>query len=112
MVVTQHREEAKLFSNELFKSYMRRGDWTVRTLADEVDFRLRRTHKKRRRHDDTAPDGCKRGTIGNLRSGYRSTAHPDTAEAICEIFGIPVEGLFLVSNFKVQREVRAQKAAV
>lgn len=110
MVISALREEAKLENPELLKSYMRRGYWSVRTLADEVDFRLRRTHKKRRRESPTAPEGCKKSTIGNLRSGYRNTVHPDTAQAICEVFGIPVEGLFLVTNSKVQREVGARAA--
>lgn len=107
MVVTNYREEAKLHDSELLKSYMLRGDWTVRTLAKEVDFRLRRTHKKRSAKDTTAPSGCSRGTIGNLSSGYRSNVHPDTAQAICEVFNIPLRGLFLTTNVKVQREVGA-----
>lgn len=110
MVVTRHREDAKLTSNELLKSYMRRGEWTVRTLADEVDYRLRRTYKKRMKHDESAPSGCGRGTIGNLRSGYRSQVHPDTADAIADIFDIPTEGLFVIKVSMVQREVRGKAA--
>lgn len=110
MVITAHREEAKIHSNELMKSYMRRGDWSVRSLADEVDYRLRRTHKKRLRESDNAPESCKRSTIGNLRSGYRKTVHPDTAQVICDIFNIPVEGLFVITNSKVQREVISRAA--
>lgn len=108
MVISAVREEARIQSNELLKSYMRRGKWSVRTLAAEVDFRLRRTHKKRLGSSDTAPQSCSRSTIGNLRSGYRKSVHPDTAQTICEIFDIPVDGLFLITNSKVQREVGAK----
>ena len=111
MVATKHREVARLHDNELLKSYMRRNDWTVRTLADEVDFRLRRSYKKREAKDSTAPSGCGRGTIGNLSSGYRTTVHPDTAQAICDVFDIPMRGLFLTTNFNVQREVEPKRRA-
>ncbi|MEU3847153.1 hypothetical protein AB0E44_09170 [Micrococcus terreus] len=93
-----------LNSPELLATLMDHKGYTVRSLADQVDVDLRKTHAKRSRADSTAPNECSKSTIGNLRSGYRKRVHPDTAAAIAHRLGLPVDALFTPKVSTVYRE--------
>lgn len=94
MVCTEGRLEVKLNSHDLFATLMQHKGYTVRSLAEAIEEDLRKTYKSRRRNDPTAPLDCSKSTIGNLRSGYRNSVHPDTAVAIAGRMGMPTEALF------------------
>lgn len=94
MVCTEGRLEVKLNSHDLFATLMQHNGYTVRSLAEAVEKDLRKTYKRRLRNDPTAPAECSKSTIGNLRSGYRNSVHPDTAAAIADRLEMPMEALF------------------
>lgn len=102
MIVIEGRHDVKLLSHVMFAQLMEHNGYSVRTLADDATRALR---KKR------VQMTCKRGTVGNLRSGYRMTCNPKVAEALAECLNVPVGALFssLVSN--VQREIGRRGAA-
>lgn len=111
MVIETQEAYAQLVAPEMLARLMKLHGWTVRDMAEEASLRLRRTYKQRLRLDPNAPRDLKRGTIGNLRSGYRKNCHPDVAEVISDIFKLPIDSLFATKVSNVQREVRGKEAA-
>lgn len=97
MVVTVGRVDMQLTSSAILGQLMDHNGYSVRGLSDAVNKVLRKKKKKIE---------CGRGTIGNLRSGYRSNCNPEIAEAICELLNIPLSALFVTKVSNVQREVR------
>lgn len=97
MVVTEGRFDVKLHSEALFAQLMEHNGFTVRSLADEATRELRKMR---------SPEVVKRGTVGNLRSGYRNTCKPEVARALAKCLNVPVEALFAGEVSNVQREVR------
>lgn len=111
MVIEAQEAYSQLLSADMLARLMKLHGWTVRDMAEEVSLRLRRTHKQRLKRDAHAPKECKRGTIGNLRSGYRKSCHPDVAEVISEVLKLPTDGLFTTKVSTVHREVQRKAAA-
>lgn len=97
MVVIEGRFDVKLHSDALFAQLMEHNGFTVRSLAEEATRQLRKSRSK---------EIVKRGTVGNLRSGYRNTCKPEVARVLAKCLGVPVEALFSGRVSKVQREVR------
>lgn len=102
MVVIEGRFDVKLRSEDLFAQLMEHNGFTVRGLADAATAELRKSRSK---------EVVKRGTVGNLRSGYRSTCKPEVAKALAKCLGMPVAALFDNKVSNVQREVGQQRAA-
>lgn len=96
MIAIEGRHDVKLHSPELLAQLMEHNGFSVRSLADAAT----RDMRKRRIAGE-----CKRGTVGNLRSGYRSTCSPEVAKALASCLGIPVAALFSSKVSKVYREV-------
>lgn len=100
MIVIEGRVDMQLNSSAILGQLMDHNGYSVRGLSGAVDKQLRKKRKQVR---------CGRGTIGNLRSGYRNTCKPEVAEAICEILNIPLSALFTTTVSNVQREVRSKR---
>lgn len=103
MVVIEGRFDVKLHSEALFAQLMKHNGFTVRSLAEAA------TRELRRMKSDVKE--VKRGTVGNLRSGYRNTCSPDAALALAKCLDVPVEALFAGKVSNVQREARRNMAA-
>ena len=101
MVITDSRHDVKLLSPELFVQLMEHNGYTVRSLAEAATAELRKAR---------AGIVCGRGTVGNLRSGYRSSCNPKTAWAIAKCLNVPVGALFQSRVSSVQRETRGTAA--
>lgn len=101
MVTTEARHDVKLHSFQMFAQLMEHNGYSVRSLVEDVNRRLRKSHVQMT---------CKRGTIGNLRSGYRDTCKPEIAKAIAECLDVPVKALFDSRVSNVQREVQRKAA--
>ncbi|KZE19124.1 hypothetical protein [Brevibacterium casei] len=101
MVVIEGRFDVKLLSAELFAQLMEHNGFTVRSLADAATIQLRKARSRA---------VCKRGTVGNLRSGYRDTCRPEVAKALAKCLNVPVEALFATKVSNVQREVGGRAA--
>lgn len=97
MIVQEGRHDVKLLSADMLVQLMEHNGFTVRSLAEAATAQLRK---------DRANIVCKRGTIGNLRSGYRDTCNPKVAKAIAKCLNVPVTALFVNRVSKVQRETR------
>jgi len=97
MITTVDRLDVKITSHIIFAQLMKHNGYSVRTLSEEVDRTLRKNHSHQT---------CGRGTIGNLRSGYRDTCNEETAKIIADLLGLPVAALFTPHISKVQTEVR------
>lgn len=97
MLATEARMDVKLSSNIILAQLMKHHGYSVRTLSEEVDRTLRKKHSRQT---------CGRGTIGNLRSGYRNTCHQEVAKIIADLLGLPVAALFTNHVSNVQTEVR------
>lgn len=102
MVVIEGRFDVKLHSEELFAQLMEHNGFTVRSLADAATAELRKSRSR---------EVVKRGTVGNLRSGYRNTCRPEVAKVLAKCLGMPVEALFAGKVSNVQREARRNIAA-
>lgn len=102
MVVIEGRFDVKLRSEELFAQLMEHNGFTVRGLADAATAELRKSRSR---------EVVKRGTVGNLRSGYRDTCKPEVAKALAKCLGMPVTALFDSKVSNVQREVGRSLAA-
>lgn len=102
MVVIEGRFDVKLHSDVMFAQLMEHNGFTVRGLADAATAELRKSRSK---------EVVKRGTVGNLRSGYRDTCKPQVAKALAKCLNVPVEALFSGKVSNVQREVRRNQAA-
>lgn len=87
----------KLHSEALFAQLMEHNGFTVRSLAEEATRELRKSRSR---------EVVKRGTVGNLRSGYRNTCKPEVAKALAKCLNVPVEALFSGKVSNVRREVR------
>jgi hypothetical protein len=94
-VKTERRLDVKLTNHDLFAQLMTMHSYTVRSLTDAINLQLA---KNRSRHRVT------RSVIGHLRTGYRSTVHPEAAEIIAGLFKLPMNALFLSKVSNVQRE--------
>lgn len=101
MVVIEGRFDVKLRSADLFAQLMEHNGYTVRGLADAATAELRKSKPRLE---------CKRGTVGNLRSGYRDTCRPEVAKALAKCLNMPVEALFAGKVSNVQREIRGEAA--
>lgn len=95
MIVIEGRHDVKLISDQLLAQLMEHNGYTVRSLAEDATNQLRKARVNL---------VCKRGTIGNLRSGYRSTCRPEIAKAIAKCLDVPVSALFANRVSNVQRE--------
>lgn len=102
MVVIEGRFDVKIHSSALFAQLMEHNGFTVRSLADAAAIELRKSRSR---------VVCKRGTVGNLRSGYRDTCRPEVARALAKCLNVPVEALFSSKVSNVQREVGQKSAA-
>lgn len=100
MITIEGRVDMQLTSSVILAQLMDHNGYSVRQMSEAVDKVLRKKRKSTR---------CGRGTIGNLRSGYRNTCKPEIAEAICEILNIPLSALFITKVSNVQREVRPNR---
>lgn len=102
MVTTEARHDVRLKSGELLAQLMQHNGYTVRSLAEDATRRLRK---------DKLSTKCGRGTVGNLRSGYRTACNEDVARAIAQCLNLPVSALFDSKVSNVQREVQRPLAA-
>lgn len=102
MIVIEGRHDVKLLSHVMFAQLMEHNGYSVRGLADDATRVLRKRREK---------ITCGRGTVGNLRSGYRMTCSPKVAEALAECLNVPVAALFSSKVSNVQREVAGKGAA-
>lgn len=96
MIAIEGRLDVKLHDHGLFAQLMAHNGFTVRSLSDAATRELRR---KRIAME------CKRGTVGNLRSGYRDTCKPEIAAALAACLNVPMSALFASKVSSVQREV-------
>lgn len=87
MIVIERRVDVQLISSDALRTYMQFRALTVRKLAKAA--------------------GCSPATVGHLRSGARKTCQPQTARAIAEALGAPVEALFVARLSNISREVAA-----
>lgn len=97
MVKTTQRLDIKLINHELFTLLMTTHGYTVRSLTDAVNDRLRAAKPR-------TSVRATRSVIGHLRSGHRSACKPEIATAIAGLFKLPVTALFSgkVSNVRVE----------
>lgn len=95
MIAVEGRHDVKLHSPELLAQLMEHNGFTVRSLAEAATRDLRRRR---------AGVEVKRGTVGNLRSGYRSTCSPAIAKALASCLNVPVGALFASKVSNVHRE--------
>lgn len=102
MVVIEGRFDVKIHSAALLAQLMEHNGFTVRGLADAASAELRKSRSRA---------VCKRGTVGNLRSGYRDTCRPEVARALAKCLNVPVEALFASRVSNVQREIVRKQAA-
>lgn len=96
MIAIEGRHDVKLHSHDLFAQLMAHNGYTVRSLSEAATRELRRKR---------IAIECKRGTVGNLRSGYRDTCKPEIAAALAKCLNVPVSALFASKVSNVQREV-------
>lgn len=97
MITTEERMDVQITNHVILAQLMEHHGYSVRTLSDAVDLTLRK------RHMHTT---CGRGTIGNLRSGYRKTCSAEVAKIVAELLGLPVAALFINHVSKVSVDVR------
>ena len=101
VVITESRHDVKLLSSDMLAQLMEHNGYTVRSLAEAATRELRKA-----RYGMV----CGRGTVGNLRSGYRNTCNPKTAWAIAKCLNVPVGALFQTRVSNVQRETHRTAA--
>lgn len=96
MVITQQRLIVKLTNKELLIGMMKHHDYNVRTLAEEVNRRVKKKDKNL---------SCSRSLIGHLTSGNRNSCGSEVSKAIEDTLQIPRGTLFAPSIVPVTREV-------
>lgn len=100
MVITAQRIIVKLKNRELLVGFMKHNDYNTRSLAEEVNRRVKKVNKNL---------SCSRSLIGHLTSGSRNSCGSEVAKAIEDAFGVPRGTLFAVSVVPVTREVGPRK---
>lgn len=97
MVITGSRVIVKLKNKELLIGLMKHHDYNIRTLAAEVDRRVKKVNRNL---------SCSRALIGHLHADHgRNSCGSEIAKAIEDTLNVPRGSLFVATIATVTREV-------